>query len=240
MRRGRLGLCAFTLRSGISIPTRLACSGFRRAGIWSQRSARISRSVLYPAVDAADKESCRPDFAVPIYPGHLSLSRGGMGCQPGRQRSTCSVIRPMPIESLPRIPIFPSPAQTPPTFLLQAEDDHVDDGLTRLARVLHCAEAGWDPCRDAFVSAGGMRSGCGAPKLPITGWPQLVETWLGTIGMISGVGDLGSHTTNGTCRSRSSCSSQNWTLLALCFVVPATGRTEEVWSLPPRHESNAR
>ena len=26
---------------------------------------------LYPAVDAADKESCRPDFAVALYPGHL-------------------------------------------------------------------------------------------------------------------------------------------------------------------------
>jgi len=26
---------------------------------------------LYPAVDAADKESCRPDFAAPLYPGHL-------------------------------------------------------------------------------------------------------------------------------------------------------------------------
>jgi hypothetical protein len=28
---------------------------------------------LCPTVDAADKEGCRPDFAVAIYPGHLSL-----------------------------------------------------------------------------------------------------------------------------------------------------------------------
>jgi hypothetical protein len=26
----------------------------------------------YQNVDAADRESCRPDFAVAIYPGHLS------------------------------------------------------------------------------------------------------------------------------------------------------------------------
>ena len=26
---------------------------------------------LYPALDAADKESSRPDFAVALYPGHL-------------------------------------------------------------------------------------------------------------------------------------------------------------------------
>jgi acetyl esterase/lipase len=25
----------------------------------------------YSAVDAADKESCRPDFAIACYPGHL-------------------------------------------------------------------------------------------------------------------------------------------------------------------------
>ncbi len=25
----------------------------------------------YPVVDAADKESCRPDFAIACYPGHL-------------------------------------------------------------------------------------------------------------------------------------------------------------------------
>ena len=29
---------------------------------------------LYSAVDAAHKESCRPDFAVVVYPGHLSLA----------------------------------------------------------------------------------------------------------------------------------------------------------------------
>ena len=29
---------------------------------------------IYPLVDAADKVSCRPDFAIPIYPGHLSLA----------------------------------------------------------------------------------------------------------------------------------------------------------------------
>ena len=28
---------------------------------------------LYPAEDAADNESCRPDFAVALYPGHLTV-----------------------------------------------------------------------------------------------------------------------------------------------------------------------
>jgi hypothetical protein len=49
---------------------------------------------LYPAVDAADKESCRPDFAMPIYPG-----RSGMRNR--ASRSLWFLIRQMPIESLP-------------------------------------------------------------------------------------------------------------------------------------------
>ncbi len=41
---------------------------------------------LYPAVDAADKESCRPDFAAPIYPGHLSLSAAEWDAQQGAKK----------------------------------------------------------------------------------------------------------------------------------------------------------
>jgi hypothetical protein len=54
---------------------------------------------LYPAVDAADKESCRPDFAVALYPGHLWI---------GSEK----------FELNPDVPVT---RQTPPTFLLQAE-----------------------------------------------------------------------------------------------------------------------
>jgi hypothetical protein len=48
MRRGPWGWCAFTPRSGISIRTRLECWGFRQAGIWWRRSARILSSVCTP------------------------------------------------------------------------------------------------------------------------------------------------------------------------------------------------
>ena len=61
---------------------------------------------LYPAVDAADKESCRPDFAVAIYPGHLSLADNSFRLNPDIDTHITR--------------------QTPPTFLLQNEDDHVD------------------------------------------------------------------------------------------------------------------
>jgi acetyl esterase/lipase len=37
-----------------------------------------------------------------------------------------------------------------------------------------------------LYAQGGHAFGLRRTKLPVTGWPQLVETWLGTIGMIPG------------------------------------------------------
>ena len=40
---------------------------------------------LYPAVDAADKEICRPDFAVALYPGHLAVPEKNFALNPDIQ-----------------------------------------------------------------------------------------------------------------------------------------------------------
>jgi hypothetical protein len=141
MRRGRWGWCAFTPRSGISIRTRLECSGFRQAGIWSAAISTHFEKRLYPAVDAADKESCRPDFAVAIYPGHPVDCRGGMGCQAGAKK----FVVPHPAtadKNLGLNPEVPVTSQTPPTFLLQAEDDHVDSVYDSLAYYIALQKAG--------------------------------------------------------------------------------------------------
>jgi acetyl esterase/lipase len=41
------------------------------------------------------------------------------------------------------------------------------------------------PVEMHLYAQGGHAFGLRRTELPITGWPQLVETWLGTIGMIS-------------------------------------------------------
>jgi hypothetical protein len=46
---------------------------------------------LYPTVDAADKESCRPDFDVAIYPGHLSLAANCFELNPDIRRDDFGV-----------------------------------------------------------------------------------------------------------------------------------------------------
>jgi acetyl esterase/lipase len=114
---------------------------------------------LYPVVDAADKESCRPDFAVALYPGHLARK----------------------FELNPDIHVTP---QTPPTFLLHAEDDPTDPVENSLVYYAALRRAGVAAEMHVFAK-GGHAFGLRRTASPITGWPQLVETWLETIGMIS-------------------------------------------------------
>ena len=74
--------------------------------------------------------------------------------------------------------------RTPPTFLLQAEDDHVDSVYDSLSYYIALEKAGV-PAEMHLYPHGGHAFGLRRTKLPITAWPQLVETWLKSLGMIS-------------------------------------------------------
>jgi len=80
-------------------------------------------------------------------------------------------------------PDIPVTKETPPTFLLQAEDDHVDSVNDSLAYYIVLKNAGVRVEMHLYAQ-GNHAFGLRRTELPITGWPQLVETWLGTIGMI--------------------------------------------------------
>jgi len=157
--------------------------GFSAGGHLVAAMSTHFRQRLYPAVDAADKESCRPDFAVAIYPGHLSLSAAKWDAKQGGKKF--EIHYPATADKdLGLNPDVPVTHQTPPTFLLQAEDDHVDNVNDSLAYYIALKNAGV-PAEMHLYAQGGHAFGLRRTKLPITGWPQLVEIWLGTIGMIS-------------------------------------------------------
>ena len=81
-------------------------------------------------------------------------------------------------------PAIPVTHDTPPTFLLQAEDDHVDNVDDSLSYYIALKNAGV-PTEMHLYAHGGHAFGLRRTNEPITGWPVLMETWLGTIGMIS-------------------------------------------------------
>ena len=142
-------------------PAKIGVLGFSAGGhLAADISTHFDRR-LYPLVDAADRVSCRPDFAVSLYPGHLWISAQGF-------------------ELNPDVPVTP---RTPPTFLLHAENDPVDSVNNSLVYYLALKKAGV-PVEMHLYAEGKHGFGLRPTKFPITRWPALVETWLRTIRMI--------------------------------------------------------
>jgi len=178
-----VGLVRFHAAEWHIDPHKIGMLGFSAGGHMVAAMSTHFGHRLYPAVDAADKESCRPDFAVAIYPGHLSLSAVEWDAHQGARKF---VLR-HPANADKDLALNPDlhvTSQTPPTFLLQAEDDHVDNVNDSLAYYIALNKAGV-PAEMHLYAQGGHAFGLWRTKSTITGWPQLVETWLGTIRMIS-------------------------------------------------------
>jgi acetyl esterase/lipase len=140
-------------------PHKIGVLGFSAGGHLVAAVSTHDDHRVYRAVDAADQVSLRPDFAVALYPGHLFID--------GALNREIHVTR-----------------NTPPTFLLQARNDPVDD--VRNSEVYYEAlkKAG-APAELHVYAEGGHAFGLRRTKSPITAWPQLVETWLRSLGVMS-------------------------------------------------------
>ncbi len=158
-----VGLVRFHAADWHVDPHKIGVLGFSAGGHLVAAMSTHFKHRLYPAVDAADKETCRPDFAVALYPGHLWIDDKKFELNPDIRTHITR--------------------QTPPTFLLQAEDDDVDNVNQSLVYYIALKNAGV-PVEMHLYAQGGHAFGLRRTELPIRAWPQLVETWLGTIGMI--------------------------------------------------------
>lgn len=167
-------------------PHKIGVLGFSAGGHLVVAMSVHYEKGLYPAVDAADKVSCRPDFAVAIYPGHLSLSAAEWDAQEGKKKFALQSPAGED-KDLGLNPDIRVTAETPPTFLLRTEDDHVDSVYDSLSYYIALKKAGV-PAEMHLYAQGNHAFGLRLTKLPITGWPDLVEKWLATIGMVGNNG----------------------------------------------------
>jgi acetyl esterase/lipase len=145
-------------------PHKVGVLGFSAGGHLVADISTHFEKRLYPAVDEADALSCRPDFGVALYPGHMM------------ENTTKD------FQLNPKVPVTKN---TPPMFIVQAENDPVDDVQNSLVYYIALREAKV-PVEMHLYAEGGHAFGLRPTKFPITGWPQLMERWLGTIGMTSG------------------------------------------------------
>jgi acetyl esterase/lipase len=164
-------------------PHKIGVLGFSAGGHLVAAMSTHFEKRLYRAVDAADKESCRPDFAVAIYPGHLSIAAAEWDARQGTKKFAVPHAATAD-KNLTLNPEVPVSKRTPPTFLLQNEDDHVDSVYDALSYYIALQKAGV-PVEMHLYAQGGHAFGLRRTKLPVTAWPQLLQTWLETLGMIS-------------------------------------------------------
>ncbi|MGH7648053.1 MAG: alpha/beta hydrolase [Gemmatimonadaceae bacterium] len=115
---------------------------------------------LYAAVDAADSGSCRPDFAIALYPEHLAIPEHHFVLNPDIRVTS----------------------KTPLALLVQSENDPVDPVENSLVYHAALRKAGVPVELHVYVKEGhafGLRPN----GFPITDWPRVAEHWLGTIGV---------------------------------------------------------
>lgn len=142
-------------------PHKIGVMGFSAGGHLAAAISSHFAERTYARVDAADELSCRPDFAIVIYPGHLWTPRTELTLRSDIQVRT----------------------DTPPTFLLHAEDDPIDPVKHSLTYYAALQKA-HVPVEMHLFAQGGHAFGLRPTKLPIGRWRALVEQWLHTIGML--------------------------------------------------------
>jgi acetyl esterase/lipase len=112
----------------------------------------------YPAIDEADKVSCRPDFCLLVYPAYLNADN---------------------FQVSPEVKVS---TQTPPTMLIQAEDDKplIKSSLYYYNALMEVGVPAWMH----LCSKGGHGYGLRDTGATVNEWPYRVEDWFREIDVI--------------------------------------------------------
>ena len=140
-------------------PHKIGVIGFSAGGhMVADISNHPKRS--YNAIDEADRQSSRPDFAMALYPGHL-WKMPGLTLEPSIKIS----------------------ADCPPTLIIAASDDPTDDPRHSLTYYLALQQAKI-PVEMHLYAHGGHAFAVRKTSDPVSNWPELAEKWMNSIGML--------------------------------------------------------
>ncbi len=144
-------------------PRKIGAIGFS-AGAYLVANMSNTDERTYTHTDAADQQSPRPDFAIIAYTARMLDNSKGKNS----------------LELQPWVKISP---KAPPTLIIHAMDDSVDDIRQPMAYALALNDAGV-PVDMRLYARGGHAFGMRPTGDPITTeWPEQVKQWLQNIGM---------------------------------------------------------
>lgn len=141
-------------------PQRIGVLGFSAGGNLAARLSTNYARPTYEQSDAVDAQSCRPDFAILIYPAYLF-----------DKDDTELVANDLPIT-----------AETSPTFMAMAFDDRVGpENVLRYAMALKKVEV---PTELHLYPTGGHGFGLRKTEAPVTWWPDRCAEWMQASGWL--------------------------------------------------------
>jgi len=155
-----LGLVRFHAKEWDLNPKRIGVLGFSAGGHLTAYLSTHFDKRAYQPVDDADEVSCRPDFSMPIYPAYLVLKEHENKLSPGMNVT----------------------ANTPPTFLIQAEDDgiRVENSLFYYFALKRAKV----PAELHLYASGGHGYGLRPSAETVTAWPKRAEEWMRSLGVL--------------------------------------------------------
>ncbi len=163
-------------------PERVGIMGFSAGGHLSAAASNNFTERTYPPVDDADKVSCRPDFALLIYPAYLTVKNesGKVALQDDAPiRLTYPAVKNEGEKLAPELPVT---KDTPPTFLVMTQDDGVR---------VECALFYYLSLKNAKVPAemhlyptGGHGYGLRPSEHAVSTWPARAAEWMKVRGLL--------------------------------------------------------
>jgi acetyl esterase/lipase len=140
-------------------PERLGIMGFSAGGHLSAAASNNFTERTYPPIDEADKTSCRPDFALLIYPAYLTVKDDGD-------------------KVAPELPVT---KETPPTFLVQTQDDgvRVESSIFYYLALKNVKV----PAEMHLYPSGGHGYGMRPSEHLVSSWPARAADWMKSRGL---------------------------------------------------------
>ncbi len=148
-------------------PKRLGILGFSAGGHLAIAAATHFDQPAYDPIDAIDQTSCRPDFAVAVYPGYL-IEQGPAGVEIHKNRLA---------------PYIRIPSGTPPVLLVHASDDPVAGPENSLAMYQALTHANV-PAELHVYAEGGHGFGVRKSTRPCSTWTERCVAWLKSQGLL--------------------------------------------------------